>query len=387
MSSKPVDATDPKGGSARSVWLFSDLMEPASTRPMFGCLLMKYDVSNPLHRARTKALSRLDGILESPKRKGDRRKAAGLGSLETIKELTACVQWLLDQSMISWTFPDHVARDGRDSLSSKPHPFSTGVLPGHSEVNTEWLLFWDSKFPTDSVERHFALRAAFCVLAAGRPLNVSELFAASTTTIKPGDPVWPWNSESRSEQLIRLTQSFLDFDKRGQAHVRSADLVSLFARENSIVPHEAHAFLACVCLKHLQEMAPRIIIWPWSCYLELRDQPDHYPLHEYVTNFWQYHYGQAELYMPDIPRQLHKMIEGVWISERTEMSVQSGMGREVELSAYTEALDVGLVLCEAYGFKKLESAYINMGAREHGSSKHDSFDFSDWYKVEPLHPL
>ena len=72
------------------------------------------------------------------------------------------------------------------------------------------------------------------------------------------------------------------------------------------------------------------------------------------------------------------MIEGVWLSERVERSVQSGMGRDIDLSAYNEALNVGLILCDAYGFKQLKSAYINMGAT------FESFDFSDWYKVEPL---
>src|SRR5206468_3134260 len=46
-------------------------------------------------------------------------------------------------------------------------------------------------FPRNVVSRHFAMRAAFCLITCPRPLTGRELFAASTTRVLPNDIDWP----------------------------------------------------------------------------------------------------------------------------------------------------------------------------------------------------
>ena len=443
-------------------WLcFSDLLEPANNRPMFGHLLQRHSAFKPLHMARVRALALIDSILDLPQGTYARSKATGLGSLRTIQELIDCSYWLFDQQS---EVPDElISRDGADFLPDLHLATDAGLATAtdfgfkKSTFGLNWLspaalrpmdggdntrtfkshladtrqLSWTDWLPESVSERHFVVRATQCVMTGVEPFNLSELFAAATTKIRPHDPEWSGASSNIDDQLqkfLKVCSPFLEPGKNGKIRFRSPGIVQSFLRDDPDFAIDAQTFMAFMCLQYLCEMDPRTTVWPWSNYQKLEFDPDSYLLHRYVVNNWQHHYQLAEPHNTDLPRQFHGLIERVWLNERTEMSREEGTS-DVDLDAYNEALDVGLILSQAYDFEILKSAYLNMGACTHrhpsdphkqatgqsspilpGSDehmitldnlspsstpsptpkpeteRHDAFDFSEWCVVPPLNP-
>ena len=382
-------------------WLcFSDLLEPANSRPMFGHLLRRHSASNPLQRARVRALMLVDSILELPQGTSARSKATGLGSLETIEELLDCSYWLIDQQAepLDRVTSQHTAElapeldeavnsvvgsatdssdfgfkkstfrlrwFNRDSFYATDR--QNGVPTRKSHLLAGRQSRWTDWYPEKVVERHFAVRAAQCVLVGVRSFDLRELFAAATTKIRSKDPAWSDCSSNVADQLLHFLEvcsPFLRADERGRIVFRSADIVEILLRDYADFAVEAQTFVASMCLHYLCKMDPRTMIWPWSNYQNLVADQENYVLHGYVVNNWQHHYQLAERYNTDLPRHLHGIIEHVWLRERTDLSDQGNSSfRDVDLDAYNEALDVGLILSQAYDFAALTSAYVNMGAR------------------------
>ena len=81
------------------------------------------------------------------------------------------------------------------------------------------------------------------------------------------------------------------------------------------------------------ELATPITLWPWACNIEVQRQPGRYALYDYATTLWRSHYDRAEPYTTDLPKQIHELIERVWINEKLETSAQLGMSSEVDVGA------------------------------------------------------
>lgn len=397
---------------------FSDLLEPENSRPLFGHLLRMHAATSWLHSPHIESISRIDAILELPQAKRQRSKTPGLGSLGTIEEMIDCSAWLVDQSS---------GKQEPGGFAKTPEiPFQSDAEIHPPQYENRWESFWTRQLLESGSGRHFALRAAYCVLASIRPLTGAELFAATTTKLHPEEYDWPEalsDSTRRVGSLLELCSPFLTTTKNGRVRMRSASLIRCFLQNEVSAPVEADIFLAHVCLLKMDEMGLRMVIWPWSRYNKLRNRAEHHPLHVYVSSCWQHHYQRAEPHSTDLPKLLHRMIESAWLAERTQVYSDNTTEDEVDLDAYDEALEVGLIICQAFKFKELASAYINMGARIpvissasttannasapdastqpidkiksdqsvgtgplHQSPRDQSFDFSDWHHVEPFNP-
>jgi hypothetical protein len=269
---------------------------------------------------------------------------------------------------------------------------------------------------------HFALRAAHCAVASFRPLTPSELFAAATTQVFAEDPPWPTNicaPRSDVQGLIRLCSRFLKIGEAGTVCVRRKATLRFSKSQGRDASRYAHRIMTLICLAQIQRTRQRLILCPWLDYHDLRQSTKQFPLHEYVVTMWQCHYWLAEPYWGDLPGRLHHAIEAAWSVERRISPSWHGAGDSATMGIYHEALEVGLILSQSYGFKILQSAYVRMGissgqvslwlgksmilaslafkpilqdletlqpTEPNETSDCEAFDFSDWTVIDHILP-
>jgi hypothetical protein len=282
-----------------------------------------------------------------------------------------CAAWLLEhkRSQLRIITECHQVRHSAQSRSGRDQNQDQDPcesLPRRLEKHDRPLSPVDI-FPTHAGQRHFAVRAACCVLAAFRTLTIAELFAATTTKILPTDPDWPRHFDDISkdmDELMFLCRSFLLIDAQRCVHLQPWCFGLFHSAAGLVAMEDARLFLSLACLNHLKKH-PRLILKPWLDFYELVADEEKFGLHRYAITYWQRHCVEIEGTSGELPRELHSVIQGAWLAERSAESVfcTCRNHEELDITIQSEALNVGLELSIAHGFDLLAETYRRMGAR------------------------
>lgn len=218
------------------------------------------------------------------------------------------------------------------------------------------------------VTSYLATRAISFVLVAFRPLTGAELLAAVSTSFSTDGNNTPPGSPTPvvSLQLIfEVCQGHLYLDRDEVVRLREERRAQLLEQGCGMSYQEAHAMMALTCLTQMKRQ-PRLILKPWMDFHRFAQPANNFPFHKYLVVFWQRHYALAEKFLARIPEELHALLQNAWIGERAaDEPGNDGTDTEVDCLdtwVHVEALDVGLELSKAYGFRELERTYKRLGA-------------------------
>ena len=157
-------------------------------------------------------------------------------------------------------------------------------------------------------------------------------------------------------RFMSLCQGLLSTATDGGVEFRMRGMRHFLLRSNLPEVGDGHETISRICLRKLKELASMLVVRPWTGFRQLLGRCSPLSLVDYVLRYWPLHYRLSESLANDMPALLHQTIE-VAVEHMVSNTMQ-----HYEIELRRETLNVGLYMCDLYGFTVLHGIYKHLGA-------------------------
>ena len=156
--------------------------------------------------------------------------------------------------------------------------------------------------------------------------------------------------------FMSLCQGLLSTATDGGVEFRMRGMRQFLLRSNLPEVGVGHETISRICLRKLRELTSMLVVRPWTGFRQLVGRCSPLSLVDYVLRYWPLHYRLSESLANDMPALLHQTIEAA-VEHVVSTTVQ-----HYEIELRRETLNVGLYMCDLYGFTVLHGIYKHLGA-------------------------